>query len=160
MYFLPQSIINPRSLYSGESVAVPRGSARSGCCSDSCSKVRVAQKAPVGVAAVRVMVVADLHTVSFFTQGLAVLFERQDNVARLGVTFGNGELSAEHLLIIGGKRVSYLQEFGIFHYNASRGSGCAFGTVPRLEFGNNKGFRIDSGQGRGVCQQEHGCANE
>ena len=52
MYLRPQSIMNPRRLYSGTSTARPLGMACDACCSESCSRVRVPQYTPLAVAAV------------------------------------------------------------------------------------------------------------
>ena len=101
---------------------------------------------------------SDTEHVALFAQGAFghVFLEGEDKVASLGITAHEGELSAKHRGVVGGKAFSHHPQ-GLVgrHDDVTRGDKSAFGALPRGEFGHDEWFGIDFGlHGQGATESE------
>ena len=82
------------------------------------------------------------QAVTFGAKGVAAIGARQNDVAGATFALHDAESARKKFGIVGSKALGHRQEGAIAHHNAAGGMKFATGTLPRSEFGHNKGTGI------------------
>ena len=90
------------------------------------------------------------QAVTFDAKGVAAIGARQNDVAGATFALHDGETTRKEFGIVGSKALGSGEESAITHHNAAGGMKFATGTLPRSEFGHNKGAGIANCRG-GMC---------
>ena len=82
------------------------------------------------------------QAITFGAQGVAAIGAHQNDVAGATFALHDAESARKKFGIVGSKALGHGQEGAIAHHNAAGGMKFTTGTLPRSEFGHDKGTRV------------------